>query len=199
VWPELVKGVLYSLGLALGSFILSRLPIVGDYLTITIPVPAWALLAAALAVAVIVWLLIRWRPLRQAGDVERSRGPAKFPWKGLDWVLGPDFWDIYEYTSLLDLSDDLLASAIRDPECYRCHEDATVALIAGNRCRNCSHEFETNPEGLAPWASEAANSVAHASEPVRNKLPRLLLPTKREVYPKAQAAAKRGEIRRSSA
>ena len=33
VWPELVKGVLYSLGLALGSFILSRIPVVGDYLT----------------------------------------------------------------------------------------------------------------------------------------------------------------------
>jgi len=194
VWPELVKGVLYSLGLALGSFILSRIPVVGDYLTITIPVPAWALLAAALVVAVIVWLLIRWRPLRQA---ERSRGPAKFSWKGLDWPLGPDFWGFYEYTSVLDLSDSLLTSAIRDPECCRCHEDATAALITGNRCRNCSYEFETNSEGLAPWASEAANSVAHAPEQVRNKLPRLLLPTKREVYPKAQAAAKRGEIRRS--
>ena len=147
MWPELVKGVLYSLGLALGSFILSRIPVVGDYLTITIPVPAWALLAAALVVAVIVWLLIRWRPLRQA---ERSRGPAKFSWKGLDWPLGPDFWGFYEYTSVLDLSDSLLTSAIRDPECCRCHEDATAALITD------APAVETPYDEAEPAASETS-------------------------------------------
>jgi len=107
-----------------------------------------------------------------ADGKERRRRPPTFLWRGVEWVLGPDFWGAYEYLSGDEISPALLNSAIRSPICPQCKEDAKAAMESGNQCLTCGQAFHLGTVVSAqPWEE-----------------------LKREVYKKAQAAARRGEL-----
>jgi hypothetical protein len=192
-----VTGLLSLAVLALSAY----LPVVGNYMSrpVAFSVRLWILLSLGVltltAVGFAYARLARWKAkVTRLGDqVEALRSPraATYRWEGLDWVLGPDFWSLYEHSSAVDLSDQLLDGAIWIPECPRCHEDAMVAIINGNRCRNCGQTFETYADGLIALAETEEHDLGHGPLYVGP-----LHQLKREVYTKAQAAARRGELRR---
>src|SRR5438132_928642 len=103
---------------------------------------------------------------------ERRRRPPTFLWRGVEWVLGPEFWGAYEYLSGDEISPALLNSAIRSPICPQCKEDAKAGMESGNQCLTCGQAFHLGPVvPVPPWEE-----------------------LKQEVYKKAQAAARRGEL-----
>jgi hypothetical protein len=144
-------------------------------------IPGWAISGAfglaLLAILLAVYALTRVRALAARWQ---PRPVKVFRCFGLDWVLGPDFWGSYEYSSVVELSPLVLRSSIRSPLCPECKRDVTrefsdyISYPPGGPngcCGGCGLIFEP---ANAPW-SEVDSA-------------------RRDVYLKAQAAARRNEL-----
>src|SRR5260370_519391 len=94
---ELIRPLLGPLGVLAAPYLVSLPPIIGKYLTG--PVPVWAFVSLALVVVGLVIVVIRQRHSEPSVTSSARRAPSKFSHKGLDWVLGPDFWGTYEHDS----------------------------------------------------------------------------------------------------
>jgi hypothetical protein len=144
-------------------------------------IPGWAISSAfglnLLAILLAVSAVARVRGLA----TQRQRRQAKvFRRFGLDWVLGPDFWGNYEYSNVDELSPQILRSSVRSPLCPKCKQDVTsefskyISYPAGGPdgwCGGCGLMF-----GPIDVDAEDLDTV------------------RRDVYVKAQAAARRKEL-----
>jgi len=148
------------------------------FLTTSHPIPGWAISLVSSFVLVLLFFLMR-QLVRH-----RKKRPGReetFQWRGLEWILRPDFWAVYQTLPVSDIAPGFLKDCIGGPFCTRCKRDPSIVVesiaYCIDRCRHCPTQFD-----FKDLAEESGN----------NLIPIDFL--KKRVYVEAQGAARNNEI-----
>jgi len=146
-------------------------------------VPGWAIavgVSIGLLTLVLFVLLVVER--RQAAKQKSGRKTVSFKSGPFEWLLTSEFCENYDSVPASNISENFMQSMVLGPLCPECKLDAYSSLRSGDQCLGCGWRFHCWDATKDPCPSdEDFETLLHALRTC--------------VYEKAQAAARRGELK----